>query len=293
MIIDLRYHLVSLTAVFLALGLGLLIGAAVLKGDVLAESRRQILDALEKQVEQLRRDNQARQAQVDFLLQKSNAEGEFARQLLPYLVKGRLSGYRIAIVEANGYSSPDSLAGTLEAAGAKVQSVTTVAGNPNIFGETGRLAEEVSLLVSGGGNREAVAKLAEANLIILSGDYSSPPDAVILVGGRRDREIIRAEGIDLLLIDSFLAKKIPVFGVEETNVLFSSMKSYQKKGISTVDNIDTVPGQVALVLAISKAPGHYGVKPTAWGLLPPLDSIFEEERDNEPGKGGSSNYPGI
>ncbi|MGQ9824430.1 MAG: hypothetical protein ACUVSK_05435 [Desulfotomaculales bacterium] len=28
------------------------------------------------------------------------------------------------------------------------------------------------------------------------------------------------------------------------------------------------------MLAISRAPGHYGVKPTAWGLLPPLDSIF-------------------
>lgn len=273
MIIDLRYHLASLAAIFLALGLGLLIGATALKGDFLGESRRQILDTLERQVEQLRRDNQVRKAQVDYLQKKSDVQGDFARQVLPVLVKGRLSGRRIAIVDAHGHGFPGGLVEALETAGAKIQSVTTITGGPEATGSGSRFAGEIALLIAGKGEKEALARLGEASLVTFSGDYGAPPDAVVLVGGYQEREKVKGRQIDLQLIDCFLAGNIPVYGVEETSVLFSSMKDYQKKGISTVDNIDTVPGQVALILAMSKEPGNYGVKSTARRLLPPLEDI--------------------
>lgn len=48
------------------------------------------------------------------------------------------------------------------------------------------------------------------------------------------------------------------------------MKEYQHNHISTVDNIDTVPGQMAMVLALNGQSGHYGIKSTAQKLLPDL-----------------------
>lgn len=288
MIIDLRYHLASLVAVFLALGLGILIGGTMLKPDALVESQQQIAGKLAKQLEQLRRDKEAMQAQVDHLQLSSDLQSDFARQILPFLVKGRLEGCRVAVIETNGLGFPEDLINTLQTAGARVQSVTTIS---NIGGKVQQgvwrdqlggknlsaarlntcLAGEIARGIAIGDNRALLDSLAEANLIMLSGEYGAPLDAVVLIGGSRERDVVKTEALDLALIDYFLARKIPVYGAEETNVLYSSMSDYQKKGISTVDNIDTVPGQAALVLAMAGRPGHYGVKSTAQKLFPSLD----------------------
>ncbi len=289
MIIELRYHLASLAAVFLALGLGILIGGTMLKTDALMESRRQIADRLERQLEQLRRDNEATQARLDRFQMDNNMQRDFARQILPCLVKGRLAGHQIAVIETNSYGFPDDLIATLQLAGAEVQSITTIMrgfdGSLNkgalaekfggkMLSEAQlniRLAREIARGIIQNDNRRVLDDLMEANMVKISGRYGVPLNAVVLIGGSQEREMVKTESIDLPLIEYFLAKKIPVYGVEETNVLYSYMRDYQKKRISTVDNIDTVPGQVALVLAMSGRQGHYGIKSTAQKLLPPCD----------------------
>ncbi|MCL6448065.1 MAG: copper transporter [Armatimonadetes bacterium] len=289
MIIDLRYHIASLAAVFLALGVGILIGGTMLKTDALVESRGQIAERLEKQLAQLRRENEAIQAQVNCFQIKSDQQKDFAGQILPFLVKGRLEGRRVAIIETGGNGFPGDLIATLELAGAKVQSVTTINGgageregneapeekpggkNSGAGQLNSRLAGEIGRCLTTGGSQAVLNDLAEANVFKLSGEYGVPLDAVVLIGGSRERERAKPQAIDLPLIDYFQAGKIPVYGAEETDVPYSYMKHYQKKGISTVDNIDTVPGQVALVLAMAGRPGHYGIKPTAQRMLPSLD----------------------
>ena len=57
--INFRYHVVSLTAVFLALAVGLVLGSTVLNGPM--------LDALENRVNNLGRDNRQLREHVGFL----------------------------------------------------------------------------------------------------------------------------------------------------------------------------------------------------------------------------------
>jgi len=288
LIIDLRYHLASLAAVFLALGIGILIGGTVLKTDALAERQGQIAERLEKQLAQLRRENQAMQAQVNHLQVSSNQQKDFAGQVFPCLVKNRLTGRRVAIIETGGAGFPKELIAALELAGAQVQSVTAIdkgAGEAKSTVETtekpvyragqlnARLAAEIGrrLTAGAGGSQEIIDGPAEVTVRCLAGEYGLPLDAVVLLGGSAEQEKTRPQVIDWPLIDYFQSIQIPVYGVEETGVPFSYMKYYQQKGISTVDNIDTVPGQVALILAMAGRPGHYGTKPTAGRLLPPLN----------------------
>ena len=54
MIIDFRYHIASLAAVFLALGLGILVGGIFLKSDIVVSRQKELTDRLEVQIEQLR-----------------------------------------------------------------------------------------------------------------------------------------------------------------------------------------------------------------------------------------------
>lgn len=290
MIIDYRYHIASLVAVFIALGIGILIGSALLGNDAIAERQKQLADRLEVQLEELRQKNEAVQAKANSLEIDNNIQKQFEKQVLPPLVAGKLTGKRIAIVETNSYGFRDDLVNTLSMSGATVQSVTTVLNGFDLTGHKDLLIKELGLKITDDkqivsylatetargiltGEKQALLNtLAQADLIKLSGDYGVPIDAVIFIGGSQDKALVKTDVVDYPMIDYFLQQKLPVFGVEETDVTYSYMKDYQKKRVSTVDNVETSPGQLALVMAIAGKPGHYGVKPTAKQLLPPFDT---------------------
>ena len=71
-----------------------------------------------------------------------------------------------------------------------------------------------------------------------------------------------------------IAAPVPVVGVETTDARRSTVKAYQRNGISSVDDVDEAIGRFALVLLMDGAKaGHYGVKQSAAdGVLPPLET---------------------
>ena len=71
--INFRYHVVSLTAVFLALAIGLIVGTAALNGP--------LSDELKNQVTQLRAQNQQYRSQVSSLKTEENQKEQFAQQV--------------------------------------------------------------------------------------------------------------------------------------------------------------------------------------------------------------------
>jgi hypothetical protein len=96
-VIDFRYHLVSIVAVFLALAIGIVIGStSVLKGAVL--SGLQKTSAAEKsRIDSL-------YAQNGQLKQQLNAAESFASASEHVLLDGLLAGQRVVLVEAPGAS---------------------------------------------------------------------------------------------------------------------------------------------------------------------------------------------
>ena len=64
----------------------------------------------------------------------------------------------------------------------------------------------------------------------------------------------------------------PAVGVEQTDAANSAIKVFQDGGLSTVDDVDTPVGRLALLLLLAGQPGgQYGVKNSATdGALPPL-----------------------
>ncbi|MGB9826279.1 MAG: copper transporter, partial [Desulfofundulus sp.] len=238
MIINLRYHIASLVAVFLALGLGILVGITMLGNDTLTRQQKQLADKLMAQMEQLREKNEAVEARANALESDNQKQKQFEKQVLPVLVRDRLAGCRLAIIETNSYGFPDDLIATLQLAGAEVESITTVLNGFYINGQeqtlqkrlgwsnltneqliTG-LAREIAQGLVKGRNR-AMDVLEEENLIKFSGNYGVPLDGVIIIGGSQDRSMVRVQELDLPLIDELLQSKIPVYGVEETNVVYS------------------------------------------------------------------------
>jgi hypothetical protein len=68
---------------------------------------------------------------------------------------------------------------------------------------------------------------------------------------------------------------VPVIGIERTNDPASAIKAFQRSGFSTVDDIDTRIGKLALValLADPTSRGAFGTKKTAQAQLPPISPL--------------------
>jgi Copper transport outer membrane protein, MctB len=89
-VINFRYHVVSLTAVFLALAIGLVVGTAALNGPV--------SDALNDRVNGLGKDNKQLREQVSHLEDQANRQDDWATQAAPLLLPNKMTGRRVLLL---------------------------------------------------------------------------------------------------------------------------------------------------------------------------------------------------
>src|SRR4051812_28606419 len=111
--IDFRYHIVSIVSIFLALAVGIVLGAGPLQG--------RLGDTLSKEVAALRKDKSNLNDQLRAANTNISHQDDFAAALSPELVADRLTGRSVTIVRLPG--STDDMAkdvsDTLSTAGAK------------------------------------------------------------------------------------------------------------------------------------------------------------------------------
>jgi hypothetical protein len=291
MIIDLRYHVVSIVAVFLALGLGIIIGANLGK-TVNLEYEKQI-DRLELTYQKIREDQKLLQTSLQAKDNEIEISNQFQKAIVPNLITNRLLGKRIAIIRTNetvNFKYPKQLVSLLRQAGAEVTSITTftktlnlndpqfktelvdafdlpMADESNLLGSV--FLKTAQIIIRGQGSSQ-LAFLQNKELIQLWGEYNRGYiDTVIFWGGGTTPESNHQNDIDLPLLDAMRKIGVTIIGVEPSFVPDSYMRLYQAKCQGTVDNIDTPPGEVTLVyLLASGKKGYYGVKDTARGLIP-------------------------
>ena len=99
--IDFRYHLVSLIAVFLAVALGIVIGTTALNEPILADIKNQV-SALETDKRSLEDRTQSLQAQLD-------TSDAFDEAVAPALVDGALAGKSVLLVVTNEGVAPETV----------------------------------------------------------------------------------------------------------------------------------------------------------------------------------------
>jgi hypothetical protein len=118
--IDFRYHLVSLVSVFIALAVGIVLGAGPLRG--------QIADELSARVDQLSTERNQYRTERDVAEAGVKNRDTFTTQLVPTLVRDRLAGRRVVLISLPGADADaiDPLSQAVEDAGATITGQLTI-----------------------------------------------------------------------------------------------------------------------------------------------------------------------
>lgn len=281
---DFRYHALSLTAVFVALALGLLLGVAIGDSGLVSSADRKLRNSLHADVRNA--NNRADAAKREL----ARAEN-FANQAYPLLTRDRLTSRSIGLVfiGSAAKSVDDGVKTALRDTGATLKSVAVVS-EPLDLGELGNRAKGSRYetlnagttpdlgLVENYGFRIGAQYVAPGRLLgrsrssvfdVFNGKLA-PLGGVVISYNPRDLDSVPAQVRDRFeqgFVAGIRASGVPIVGVETTTTNPSVIHWYRDRKISSVDNIDEVAGHTALVYALLGAQGTFGEREGAT-LLP-------------------------
>ncbi|GAA5192157.1 copper transporter [Rugosimonospora acidiphila] len=305
--INFRYHVVSLTAVFLALAIGLVVGTAALNGT--------FVDTLKDQVTSLGKQNQQYRDQVSQLEAGAGKQETFATDSAPMLLQDRLAGRRVLVLSMPTTSAyVDDVVKMLGLAGAKVTGqievedkffdpasneglldladTTVPAGLTSNSTDSDGVKTASDLLASvlldhnpalpADNMPDVVAKFKEANYIESTGQPTGPAEAVVVLGAQpyidQQADVKNKSMLTMATqFDKAGVEAVATNGATGADNLVSELRADPnlQKTVSTVDNLATPQGQVALALAVDEQltlnrAGHYGLGGGATSMLPKL-----------------------
>jgi hypothetical protein len=305
-VINFRYHVVSLTAVFLALAIGLVVGTAALNGPV--------ADSLKDQVSALSRDNSNFRAQANQYRDELTRAQGFAAEVAPALLNGKLTGRKLLLLGLPGSQDyVDLVKSMLTVAGATVTAKVTVqdkffdpANNTELLdlamqGSQPSIPAE-GLPVNSDGVETSSALLAVAlqqrpsevaaedltavltaftkqGYIGVDKGAVGGAEATVIVSGLPpvDKDAAKKTQSAVTLATQFAKNKPLVVagdGVGDGNLVSEIRRDPTLvRTISTVDNGSTTQGQVATALAVAERVvqgrvGQYGLSAGAVSLVP-------------------------
>jgi hypothetical protein len=276
-----RYHAISLVAVFLALGIGVLLGVALGEEGIVSGASRDLEKSLRADV------NSSRARNADLRRELGQRRG-YEREVYPGLVGGLLPDWRVGVVAMGklpgGYIS--SIDDAIEPAGAGVENVSVIESPlplGRIAGELEstnlrrvdrdnddleRLGRRIGRGLANGG--ELVQRLRQELFSTSRGEYSGL-DGIVFV---RDRDGLKGDeksaqdAFERGLLDGMRSTEAHVVGVEKTDTDPSQVGFMSGHDITSVDDLDLPEGKTALVYALLGAEGKFGRKPSAERLLP-------------------------
>jgi hypothetical protein len=289
--IDFRYHLISLVAVFFALGLGILMGSVVLD--------EQLVERLENRVKGFADSNDELRRRVSDLDDRVDAFQSFTTEAEGRLLGGALVDKSVVLVEFEGTdgSVTDGVMEAVETAGGRVVTTITLTDKLALTGAAERdqlalilrsstgtnralrteLAEELGARVAAAsvtgasessGSVAATRRLEELLEVLGDEDFvavdnatgeSVPPDSVIaLVAGNSDEAPFSVQDVGVTLSESLadrgLAVTVGEASTSEWGVVASVRDDAEARNeVSTVDQAETVVGRIAIALALSQA----------------------------------------
>jgi hypothetical protein len=290
-VIDFRYHVVSIVAVFLALALGLFLGSTSLQNTV--------VDSIKGKTESVAKENKALVQQLDQSNTQLADERTFDAAIEPYAVSGRLSGQLVVVISAPGV--PDSVrkpmltaldqAGATVTADVRLQSqlvdpkqdsfLTALTDRVEIPGHTipvgtgaeraaAQLADVLGVRpqtkpVSAATANTVLSAYSTGGLLSVQGTVARAGTLALVIAGpapglKTDPQLVTAQqtmmldlalDLDASAVGAVIAGPTAVLGTAPGVVAAANKDSRLTPVVSTVDGVEAASGRIDTVFALA------------------------------------------
>lgn len=286
--INMKYYIVSIGAIFIALGIGMLVGFNLNYDQEMSKQQANIISDLDKKFDNLKEKNDTLEKDLAKITEEYNKSIEFIDANFDKILVNELLDKNIGVISTN--QSEDytkDIEETIVKANGNI--AFNIAIKNTIYDE--KKLEEVSTklgleikdandivtyILDSLNSTDAKVKLAsleELELIKvndINNEYMSY-DSVVLAGGSDSKTSKDDfEKIDKFLISKLKEEKKSVVGVQKSTTTNSYIELYSNEKVSTVDNIEQKSGKLAMVMLLkdSNILGNYGILDTAQSILP-------------------------
>jgi hypothetical protein len=300
--VNLRYHIVSLTAVFLALGLGILAGTTVID--------QQVVSGLKANTAALRNDLDREKGRVSQLDRQLDVWNRFGTVIEPALVEGLLAGRGVVILSDQRVPGVviSGLTEALTFANAKPPTRLTftakwVLDSPTLVQQLAlasrsketqaddvvtEAAEKLGARLGGSANPRAdgdlIKTLTEADFLDVhdlpgSGSFPAANALVIVISSGAQQEIPALNDFYMPMLRTLSGARIvavtELFASQGGRSLAELVRGDRDmaRSVCTIDHVDTVAGHLSVVyalraLAAGDPAAHYGVRDGATAVAP-------------------------
>ena len=276
--INMKYYIVSIGAIFISLGIGILVGYNLNYDQELSKQQASVISDLDSKFDSLKVTNDNLEKSLADLNEDYDKAIAFINDNVDSLVADKLIDKNIGIISTNQDNDYTS----------EIKDIITKANgnlsfyifiNNNIFNE--QKIEELSTklnlemkstkdvmvyiekILSENNATTKLRELEDANMIkinALNENYQSY-DSVVMAGGNNGKSgKDQYENIDKVLIETLKDKDKNIVGVQQSNTKFSYVDLYSNDKVTTIDNIDEGLGKLSLVMVLqdSNIAGKFG-----------------------------------
>ena len=286
--INMKYYIVSIGAIFISLGIGILVGYNLNYDQELSKQQASVISDLDNKFDALKVTNDNLEKSLADLSDDYDKAIAFINDNVNNLVVGRLTDKNIGIISTNQDNDYTKEINEI---------ITTANGNVafditlsnNIFNEKKieALATKLNLEIKDTKDiivyiEEALSEsnaslklkeLEDAEMIkinSLNENYQSYNSVVIVGGNNGKLGKEQYENIDKILIETLKDKDKNIVGVQESNTKFSYVDLYFNDKVTTIDNVDEGIGKLSLVMVLqdSSIAGKFGKLEGSDSIIP-------------------------
>lgn len=286
--INMKYYIVSIGAIFISLGIGILVGYNLNYDQELSKQQASVISDLDKKFDSLKVTNDNLEKSLADLSDDYDEAITFINDNINSLVGERLTDKNIGIISTNQENDyTQEIDDIITTANGKV--AFDIILNNNIFNEKKieEVADKLNIdikstkdimiyieqALSENNASERLKKLEEVEMIkinALNENYQSY-DSVVIAGGNNGKsDEGQYENIDKILIETLKDKEKNIVGVQQSNTKFSYVDLYSNDKVTTIDNVDEGIGKLSLVMVLqdSSIAGKFGKLEGSDSIIP-------------------------
>lgn len=268
--INMKYYIVSIGAIFIALGIGMLVGFNLNYDQELSKQQDTIISDLDTKFENLKSKNDKLENNLDSITNSYDDSIEYINKNIDKLISNELLEKNIGVIstnENNDYTK--DIEDIISKANGSLSFDITIKNNIIDSNKIKEVSQKLGVelkdskdlieyIIESLKSEDASIKLEyieELGIIKINtlNDTYLKYDSVILAGGSASKDIEKQfEGINNILIDKLKEENKYLIGVQKSEEKFSYLDLYDKYKITTIDNIDEGVGKISLVLSIKE-----------------------------------------